>query len=220
MFLDSTSKSIKIVSDMVALTTESSVTAHYVDYSATDTVPAESDIATNGTTPAVAVAAPAAGVQRHVKLMTIYNEDNTAHVFTVMLVDGVNTRRLVSLRLAAGQTGQFTSSKGWEVVPANTPNHQSVTQVITASNIFTTGLLVYAGEAVSISIAGTFVATVVLQRQLDGANWNDVPLPNGLPGWTGPTEMTYLADETGFVRLGVETGNFTSGSITARLGTN
>lgn len=220
MFLDATNKSITVAMEAAKTTTESSITAHYVDYTDTDTTPAEADAATNGTTAVEAVAAPASGAQRHVKLLTIFNEDTVAHVFTVFLKNNTTNRRLVSLRLAAGQTLQFTSSKGWEVIAQSAPGSQAVSQTITAENEFTDAILVYAGESVSVSVAGTFVATVSLQRQLDGATWNDVPLPNGDPGWIAPTEMTYIADQTGFVRLGVKTGNFTTGSITARLGTN
>ena len=76
------------------------------------------------------------------------------------------------------------------------------------------------GGAVSISISGTFSATVTLQRMLDGSNWRNVPLPDSSAGWTAPTEMTYLPDEPGYLRLGVLSGNYSSGGAVCRLGTN
>ena len=66
----------------------------------------------------------------------------------------------------------------------------------------------------NVSISGTFTATVSLQRSFDG-------------GTTWRTRTTYTtATETNvfdhearvLYRLGVETGNFTSGTVSVRLG--
>ena len=83
---------------------------------------------------------------------------------------------------------------------------------VTAQNEFTGILPVLPLERVSLSISGTFVATVVLQRQLDGTNWRDVE------EWTDEVETTYVGDEPGDLRLGVKTGGFTSGTVVCRLG--
>lgn len=97
-------------------------------------------------------------------------------------------------------------------------NRHSAEKSIEAQNVFTDELFLYPGERLSISIAGTFTATVTLQRQLDGANWRDVPDSDGNFGWTAPTEQSYVADESQIVRLGVKTGDYTSGTINARIG--
>jgi len=91
---------------------------------------------------------------------------------------------------------------------------------ITAQNTFSEALPLQSGEKCSISISGTFSATVSLQRRFDGADgsWNDVATPEGDAGWTVPVESTYEADENCEVRLGVKTSNYTSGTANVRLG--
>lgn len=91
---------------------------------------------------------------------------------------------------------------------------------ITAQNTFTDAIPMLAGEVASISaIYSTAVATTVLQRQLPGqSTWQDVPNPDGSVGWTASTQQSYRADERCDLRLGVKTGGYTSGTITARLG--
>ncbi|MBI1313681.1 hypothetical protein GC176_20505 [bacterium] len=218
MFLDATTKRLTVTVDGAADTTESSVIASYVDYAAASTTPGEQDAVTTGATAAEVVSAPESMIQRHIIYMTIYNEDTAAHVFTVKLDNNGTLRTIVSMRLDAGETLQYTKTNGWEIVQQASAAHQSVDLDIDAEDEFTDGLLVKAGEAVSISISGSFTATITLQRNLNGSDWNDVPLPDGSAGWTAPTEMTYFADETGFLRIGVKTGDFGSGSPTVRLG--
>ena len=84
---------------------------------------------------------------------------------------------------------------------------------ITAQNTFTTAMTVLTEERISISVSGTFVGTVTLQRQMDATNWRDVET------WTTEIERTYLSDEKQKVRIGIKTGDFTSGTAVVRLGT-
>jgi len=64
----------------------------------------------------------------------------------------------------------------------------------------------------SISVSGTFVGTIVVQRSPDnGANWFNVKeytAPAEEAGFE-PVEMTY--------RAGIETGNYTSGTAVVSL---
>lgn len=83
---------------------------------------------------------------------------------------------------------------------------------ITAQNTFTNVMPVRVGLRASVSVSGTFVATVTLQRKLDGTNWRDVE------SWSGEIETTYVVDEPCDLRLGVKTGDFTSGTAVCRLG--
>ena len=87
---------------------------------------------------------------------------------------------------------------------------------ITAQNTFT-GSVKITGVG-NISISGTFVATWTLQRSFDdGVTWKDVPLPSDV-GDTGEEERTFDAPENGVLwRLGVKTGNFTSGTVVCRI---
>jgi hypothetical protein len=221
MFTDGTAKTITVVVDSAATTTESDVTMHFVEYSDTATTPHESDAVTNGTTPVTVLLAPAVGVQRHVNFVSIYNADTVAHTYTVRLVNGAASRRVITMNLAPGRTVQYTQNNGWQYVPAETPTHQSVSANITAQNTYTTPILVQAGDAVSVSVAGSgWVAGVALERMLDGISYNAVPYAAGVSEINVPAQMTYLADETGYLRIGCATGKFTSGTIPVRLGVN
>lgn len=91
-------------------------------------------------------------------------------------------------------------------------DRRSVSATITAQNTFTDPLRIYKGERGSISVAGNFSGTVTLERRLDGQNWRRVD------SWTAPTEKSYYADESVEIRIGVRTGDFTSGSVEVRLG--
>ncbi len=218
MFLTST-KTITVTVDAAATVRESDITAHYVDYAATDTTPNSADIVTNGTSAVTAVAAPGAGVTRHLQHMSIYNADSVAHAYTVAMTSGANVRKVVTMRLAPLQAIQYVKGAGWQFVPESDPQHQEQSATVTGQNQWTTAMLVQAGDAVSVSIMGSgWSAAVYVQRMLDGANWQNLQLPSGLNNATAPIELTYIADETGYLRVGVPTGMFVSGTIPVRIG--
>ena len=83
---------------------------------------------------------------------------------------------------------------------------------LTAENTFGKTLQIDVGERFTISVSNTFVATVTLQRRLDGVAWRDVE------SYTVPTEKDGLAAEGQEIRLGIKSGNFTSGTATCRIG--
>jgi hypothetical protein len=64
----------------------------------------------------------------------------------------------------------------------------------------------------NISLSGTWVATVTVQRSIDNSTWVDVKT------------YTLIAEEVGFepefmwYRVGVKTGAYTSGTVVVRLG--
>lgn len=65
----------------------------------------------------------------------------------------------------------------------------------------------------NLSLRGTFVATVTVQRSFDEmVTWHDVDT------FTAPTEDYGMEPEVCWYRAGVKTGEFTSGSISVRLG--
>lgn len=75
-----------------------------------------------------------------------------------------------------------------------------------------------AGESASLSVSGTFVSTIKLQRLLPNeSTWRNVPDANG-NHFTAPDEKTYIADERCSLRFATETGDYTSGTATCRLG--
>lgn len=64
----------------------------------------------------------------------------------------------------------------------------------------------------NVSISGTFVAAVVVQRSTDNSNWYDVN------SFTAPFEGTGFDPEIMYYRIGVKTGGYTSGTAVVRLG--
>lgn len=81
---------------------------------------------------------------------------------------------------------------------------------ITAQNTFTDA--VQLSGWFNVSISGTFSATVTIQRSFDNSTWRDVD------SWTAPTEEVGMEPEVCWYRIGVKTGNFTSGTASVRLG--
>lgn len=92
-------------------------------------------------------------------------------------------------------------------------NRRAVQGTVTAQNTFTGWITGWAGDIASLSIAGTaFTGTVTLQRRLGDGNIRTVTT------WTADAEKSYVFDEAGEIRLGVKTGEFTSGSVDLRIG--
>jgi hypothetical protein len=100
---------------------------------------------------------------------------------------------------------------------SHTSTGQRVTASVTAQNTFTNAIMVTGtgtDRTTTINISGTFVATVTYQRSFDSATgpWTDVPTGS----WTAPivTPSTDgLNNQTVWYRLGVKTGDFTSGTV-------
>ena len=84
------------------------------------------------------------------------------------------------------------------------------TKEITAQNTFTDA--VKNEGYFNISIWGTFAATVVVQRSTDASNWRDVD------SFTVPIETSGFDPEFMYYRVGVKTGDFTSGTVNVRIG--
>lgn len=92
------------------------------------------------------------------------------------------------------------------------------TRTITAENQWT-GTLDLIGFF-NYSAQGTYVATVTLQRSFDGSTWEDVDsdtAPFSLVGFE-PLAPFKFSKPTIKYRIGVKTGDFTSGSISVRIG--
>jgi hypothetical protein len=76
---------------------------------------------------------------------------------------------------------------------------------------------VWREQSFDLSITGTFVATVYIQRCFWGddtdtaANWKDVD------SRTSPTEEIGLTGGKMYFRVGVKSGGYTSGSVTATV---
>jgi hypothetical protein len=99
-----------------------------------------------------------------------------------------------------------------------TPVGQRATAALSAQNTFTSAIQVNGiGEErrFAISLSGTWVATVTLQRSVGTiGSWVDVT------SWTTNQGITFadaLDNQIVFYRLGIKTGNYTSGSVIATL---
>lgn len=107
-----------------------------------------------------------------------------------------------------------------------TASAESVYRAVTAENQWTTGINPYSPHqstpkagTLGVFISGTFTATVGLQYSLDaGATWNDLYVNGTQKTYTGPTHDTLIDYEPGILyRIGVKTGEFTSGTVNVRL---
>jgi len=87
-----------------------------------------------------------------------------------------------------------------------------VTKSITAQNTFSDGLSLR-GDF-SLSIGGTFSATVTVQRSFDGSTWADVDT------FTSQYEGNGYEGVGAQYRAGVKTGDFTSGTVEVTLREN
>ena len=98
-----------------------------------------------------------------------------------------------------------------------TPVHADVAAAISAANTWTEPLNVRGpvkGSAgFNVSVWGTFIATVTLQRSFDGGTtWLEVN------SWTAPVEARDEEPEGALYRIGVDAGDYTSGTVNVRLG--
>src|SRR5689334_11431295 len=95
-----------------------------------------------------------------------------------------------------------------------------ITKLITSQDSFTTPLTLRTNDLASISVSGTWSGKVVVQRQMDGmTTWEDIASPDGTVGWTSNIQTTYVADDATLLRIGCRSGDFGSGTINVRLGT-
>lgn len=85
----------------------------------------------------------------------------------------------------------------------------NVTANITAQNTFTDKLQVIGHF--NLSISGTWSATVTVQRSWDGTVWLDVDT------FTSNYEGVGFEAEEIYYRVGVKTGDFTSGTVALRI---
>jgi hypothetical protein len=83
---------------------------------------------------------------------------------------------------------------------------------LSAENTFGDPIQVDANDRYAVSISGTFVATVTIQRRFDNQNWRDIE------SYTVETEKDGIAANGQMIRLGIKTGDYTSGTVVCRIG--
>lgn len=97
IILDATTKSLEVKLTGAVTTTELVWHADAIDYLDSDQSVsdlAETDGLSNGATAVTMVAAPAAAHTRHVRALTVYNQDTAAAVVTIQINNG-GTKRIV-----------------------------------------------------------------------------------------------------------------------------
>lgn len=84
---------------------------------------------------------------------------------------------------------------------------------LTGDNQFSPKFIVYKQRDFNVSIRGTFVATITVQRSFDnGIIWRDVQIFSIEDEWVGRNA------ERCKYRIGIKSGNYTSGTAYVRLG--
>lgn len=83
------------------------------------------------------------------------------------------------------------------------------TKSISAENTFTDAIKIVGNF--NLSISGTFVATLTVQRSTDGTTWRDVNT------FSAPFEGAGFDPMLMYYRAGVKTGNYTSGTVTVSI---
>ena len=83
----------------------------------------------------------------------------------------------------------------------------------TAENQFSENLLMDFDRKLDLSLRGSFVANVSLQRSSDeGVTWQDVEI------YTSPLEVqSHSLARPNLYRIGIKTGDYTSGSASGKL---
>jgi hypothetical protein len=87
-----------------------------------------------------------------------------------------------------------------------------VSASIGAQNTFTDSIKL--SGPFDLSISGTFVGTVTVQRSYDNSSWKDVDT------FTSPTEDYGFQPEIAWYRAGIKTGGYTSGAAVVSLAGN
>lgn len=82
---------------------------------------------------------------------------------------------------------------------------------ITGANQFTPSVYRVANEAWDIIVSGTFTATVVVQLSKDNVTWQDVDTA------TSATVKTAKLGTAWYIRAGVKTGAYTSGTVSVDI---
>ena len=91
------------------------------------------------------------------------------------------------------------------------------TAAVTAENNFTDGILLWPSQTnqgmAHASISGTFVATVTVQISDDDSTYRDIDDET----FTGAKEKRINITKKAYYRIGVKTGDFTSGTVNLKL---
>lgn len=163
LVLDSTSKTIKVVMSGAAATTNPDFVTTWAENNGTIFTEGSTDGALTGTTPVTVVAAPASGVRRVIKEITIYNRDTAAVTITINLDNGGTLRQLTKVTLQVGDRfttdATFNSAGSLKTVVSNVNLATEVLGVLGPAN---GGLGVANNPASTLTISGAYPTTMTV----------------------------------------------------------
>ena len=113
----SSGQTIEVVLAGIVATSQSPITVDYVEFSSASATPAFNAATTNSTAIVTALSAPAAGSQRKVNNLTIFNADTASILVTVQFdQSGSKYEMLKGMTVRAGDSLQYTDKNGWNVI--------------------------------------------------------------------------------------------------------
>lgn len=134
---------------------------------------------------------------------------NTSFTLTPSALSGEATLTASQPLFAAGHVGALFAA---------THTGQLATSALASANVFTDAIRVVGidtDRAVNVTITGTFVATVTLQKSVgNDVDWDDVAT------YTGTTAVTLndgLDNQIVYYRIGIKSGDYTSGTATCTI---
>ncbi len=133
--------------------------ATYRDVTTSDYTPGRSGVNTNGTTPVVGVAAPAASTQRVIDFINIYNP-NVANAQVIVRIDLNGTEyNLVTVTLAQSERLVYQEGAGWQVYTSAGALKTSLNQ---GSNVVASGdsVVVLASDVTNNNAVANSIADV------------------------------------------------------------
>lgn len=116
MILDSNVESIEIFLGGTVTTNQLPFVATYADHAATTFTPGNQHGATNDTTAVAMISAPAASVQRQVKMLNVFNADTVAATVTIRLNDNTVMRNMIVVTLEPGYQLVYSDVAGWSIL--------------------------------------------------------------------------------------------------------
>jgi hypothetical protein len=179
LILDTVNRSLEVLLGSAVATNQLALLACYVDMSPTVFTPAADEATTNDTTAVTLVAPPAAGMERQIKQLNIYNADTAAVMVTVRYNDNGSLRVLVKTTLQPDSTLQYVDGDGWgtldstgatltsassgEPFPDNVPllkNYPDGTRqlIVSVANVSTATTRTLTAQDANYTLAGTTVS--------------------------------------------------------------
>ena len=152
MILDSATFSLEVYMAAPIATNQLPFYVSYTDINVPGQTftPGKSYGQTNGVAAVTIVAAPSAGVQRQVKLLTIHNEDTISHQIFLRLNDNGTFRKITDVVLSSEDTLQWVDGSGWRTIDTNGSIKEVMVSGTTAGTVPIGGIVMWSGTIATI----------------------------------------------------------------------